>query len=229
MPESEQKNRRPVAGFRFFCRSAPLVKCEERQARSEFFSAPCTPASEVEGSPSPELYRVTERRPLTSDRGRRLGSLGISLHRVNHHRGKIPTPGFRSPRSSQRRWPVPIERKRRTVRHRPLARRRLLVRRRPLVPERLAVPVALVGRLAPEPRAVPEPRPVPEPQAFPQAPAFPLRPARPERRLGPMPPARLECLVRPAARPDLERRLRPWDPRAPDPCRTRRASSPCQQ
>jgi hypothetical protein len=118
---------------RFFCRSAPLFKCEDRQGRSEFFSATCTPTIEVDGSVSLELYRkkgsrrLTSRRPVHKRRdpkacpntGRSLESFRTSLHRVRHHRGKIPTPAFRSPRSSRHRRTAPTGSKRQTVRRRP--------------------------------------------------------------------------------------------------------------
>jgi hypothetical protein len=51
---------------RFFCRSAPLVECEDRQNRFEFSSATCTPAIEVDGLLLPEFHRAKAVRRFTS-------------------------------------------------------------------------------------------------------------------------------------------------------------------
>ena len=51
---------------RFFCRSAPLVECEDRQNRFEFSSAKCTPAIEVDGLLLPEFHRAKAVRRFTS-------------------------------------------------------------------------------------------------------------------------------------------------------------------
>ena len=237
--------KKTVAGMtwrRFFCRSAPLFKCEDRQPRPEFASAVCTPTIEVDRWFSVGLYRRSYSRRLISHcpdasanaaRTPLLGEFDAvprrrvrkTVTRFSGSRSKAcPNTGrssvsFRTSlhRASHRpgKIPTPEFRLPRSLQCRrtvPIGWKRRAVRHRPLVRRRL---------LALERLAVPV---APAAQVGPELQAALERPAGLELPAGPGPPARLGLLARPADRPDLVPRLLPWGPRVPAPCRNRRAS-----